>query len=500
MSDKLQELLKKKQDILEAFAQAAENQKKSGKKTARERITGLLDGGSFMEICAFLDESAVGEFDIPGDGVVAGAGTVDGRPVYVYAQDFACAGGALSAGNAKKICRVYDMAAKNGAPIVSFLDSAGVRIDEGVKTLSGYGSIIRKAAALSGVVPQITAVAGPCAGTAALVASQADVVLVVDKIGSIYVSGPQIAKAAANGNGEQGSANALAASGAAHKAYATEDECFADIKRLLGYLPSNNLEDAPQFNSTDDMNRLIPELNGMQGSNDVRLIIDSIIDKKEFMELQGEFAKNAITGFARISGTAIGVAANDPGVIGGALDAAACDKFARFVSLCDSFNIPIVTITDTAGFAVAPAQEGGTLAKAAARLASAFAEATVAKISLVCGKAIGGAYVAMNSREIGADLAYAYPWAQISPVDADAATVILFAKDVAASEDPVKARRLAAEEYRDVFASPYEAAKAGLIDDIIEPQATRQILAYALEMQASKRDSGLPKKHGNPLL
>lgn len=484
--------------IPKADTAAVDAQHKAGKLTARERVEQLLDPNSFVEVGRFAQHNSAGfgvDKQAPGDGVVAGYGTVDMRPVYVYAQDFTAFHGSMGVKNAEKIAKIYDMAVKNGVPVVSILDSAGVRLQDGVAALDGYAKIMKCAAQASGVVPQIAVVAGPCIGTTALIARLADFVLTVEKIGDISVTGAQILASMTGKNitsESLGGAAAAIESGLADFSYADEAQAFDGLKKLLGLLPSNNLEDAPYaYEATDDFNR-----SAVVGE-DMDVSIASIVDAGSLLEVQAGYAKGILTALAALGGKTVGIIANRGSEDEGRLGASGCKKAAGFLRLCDSFSLPVVSFLDTAGFALCEQQEKQGLAKDIAKLAFAYAEATVPLITVVAGKAIGGAFAVMGSHEIGADMVYAYPDAEISPLNADAAVEILEQDLLKKSDDPVARRKDLEEEYAQTYSSPLDAAKVGSVDDIVEKEDIRKILIYALDMQAGKRASTLPKKHGS---
>ena len=475
----------------------AAKQHDAGKLTARERIALLFDEGSFIEL-----DALAGSADAPCDGVICGYGTVDMRPVFAYAQDFTVKGGSVGALSGKKIAKVIDMAVKTGAPIVSMLDSGGARIQEGSDALQAMGTVMQKTALASGVVPQIAAVMGPCAGGAAACATLSDFVFMTKKA-SLYVSGPSVVKGT---TGEDLDAEALGGamanaekSGNCHVVCDDDQATIAAVKALLSYLPSNNLEDAP-FMDTDDINRISPALDALIPDNDaegydVKIAISEIADAGSVYEILPYYAKNMVTALARLNGATVGFVANQAAE-GGLLDCAAAEKATRFVRFCDSFNIPVVTLTDTDGFVASSAQEFAGIARKSAALAYAYAEATVPKINLVLRKACGSAYIAMGSKHIGADMTYAWPTAQISVMQAEGAANIIYRKEMQKAEDPIRARAEFVESFKETYANPFEAAKLGYVDDVIAPNSTRQIVIAALLMLASKRENLPAKKHG----
>lgn len=491
-------------------ADKIKKQHDSGKKTARERLAMLFDEGSFVEIDAFVTHRC-NEFDMakteaPGEGVVTGYGTVDGRLVYAYAQDFTVIGGSLGEMHAAKICKVMDMAMKMGAPIVGINDSGGARIQEGIDALKGFGDIFYRNTLSSGVIPQIAMILGPCAGGAVYSPAICDFIFMVDKTSQMFITGPSVVKSVTGEDvtfDELGGAKTHAAkSGVASMACSTEEECFAQVKELLAMLPANNLEMAPAYDCNDDLNRLSEKLTNIvpEDANkayDIRDIITEVADNGEFFELFKEFAQNIVTGFIRLNGSTVGVIANQPKVMAGSLDCNSSDKGARFVRFCDSFNIPIVTFTDVPGYLPGVDQEHNGVIRHGAKLLYAFSEATVPKINVIVRKAYGGAYIAMNSKHLGADMVFAWPTAEIAVMGPAGAANIIFRKDIANAANPIAARQEKIDEYTEKFANPYVAASRGYVDDVIEPDSTRPRLISALEMLMSKRENRPAKKHGN---
>ncbi|MCI9625491.1 MAG: methylmalonyl-CoA carboxyltransferase [Clostridia bacterium] len=488
-----------------------DKQHASGKKTARERIAMLLDEGSFIEVDAFVEHRGtkfgMENMQAPAEGVVTGYGTVDGRLVFVYAQDFTVIGGSLGEMHAKKICKVMDMAVKMGAPIIGINDSGGARIQEGIDALAGFGEIFFRNTAASGVIPQISVIMGPCAGGAVYSPAIQDFIFMVDKTSQMFITGPQVIKAV---TGEDVTADELggaaahnAKSGVAHFEYAQEEACIAGIKQLLSYLPSNNLEDAPEYACDEaDLNRISEKLMTIVPDDagkayDMKEVIAEIVDANSFMEIQEAFAKNIIVGFARMNGRTVGIVANQPKVAAGSLDVDSSDKAARFIRFCDAFNIPLVTLTDVPGYLPGVDQEHHGIIRHGAKLLYAYSEATVPKINVIVRKAYGGAYIAMSSKHVGADMVFAWPTSEIAVMGPDGAANIVFKKDIAAADDPMAMRQAKIEEYRNEFANPYEAAKRGYVDDVIEPDSTRPRIISALEMLMSKRETRPSKKHGN---
>jgi len=491
-------------------AERIQKQHKAGKLTARERIELLMDSGSFVELDAFVrhrcTEFGMDSTEAPAEGVVTGYGTVDGRLVYVYAQDFTVIGGSLGEMHSRKICKVLDLALKMGAPVVGINDSGGARIQEGVDALSGYGQIFYRNTIASGVVPQISVIMGPCAGGAVYSPAITDFTFMVDKTSQMFITGPQVIKAV---TGEDVSSEELGGamthnrvSGVAHFISPDEKSCIEEIKRLLSFLPSNNMESVPIIENGDDLNRIEEALNTIipESPNkpyDMKDIIRAIVDNGDFMEVHPYYAVNIITGYARINGASIGIIANQPKVLAGCLDINASDKAGRFIRTCDAFNIPILNLVDVPGFLPGTNQEYGGIIRHGAKMLYAYSEATVPKVTLIVRKAYGGAYLAMCSRDLGADMVFAWPTAEIAVMGPEGAANIIFKKDIEGAEDPAQTRAEKIQEYREKFATPYIAAKRGYVDAVIEPSESRQRLASAFEMLASKRESRPAKKHGN---
>jgi len=508
---KIDELVVKKQIIEQGGGQdRIEKQHKNGKMFARERISYLLDEGSFVEVDAFVKHRCsnfnMANVEAPAEGVVTGYGTISGRLVFVYAQDFTVIGGSLGEMHAKKICKILDMAVKMGAPVIGVNDSGGARIQEGVDALSGYGQIFFRNTRASGVIPQISVIMGPCAGGAVYSPAITDFVFMVDKTSQMFITGPQVIKAV---TGEEVSAEQLGGamthnkiSGVAHFMAADEKSCFDQIKKLLSYLPSNNMEAPPEYAVEDDLNRVVVELDSIipDSANkpyDIKEIITNIVDGGDFFEVQPYFATNIVTGFARLNGRSIGIIANQPKVLAGCLDINASDKAGRFIRTCDAFNVPILNIVDVPGFLPGTNQEYGGIIRHGAKMLYAYSEATVPKVTMIVRKAYGGAYLAMCSKDLGADVVYAWPMAEIAVMGPEGAANIIFKKEIEASTDWEAERKAKIKEYREEFATPYIAAERGYVDDVIVPSESRQRLVAAFEMLQSKRDSNLPKKHGN---
>lgn len=509
--DKLTELQYRRNVIENGGGEAAiKKQHDSKKLTARERITLLLDAGSFVEIDAFVThrctEFGMDAKEAPGEGVVTGYGTVDGRLVYVYAQDFTVIGGSLGEMHAKKICKVLDMAVKMGAPVIGLNDSGGARIQEGVDALAGFGEIFYRNTLTSGVVPQICAIMGPCAGGAVYSPALMDYIFMVEDTSRMFITGPQVVSSV---TGEEVSAEELGGakahaekSGVSHFSAPDDETCILKIKELLSYLPSNNLEEAPYEAPTDAINRLSEKLTAIVPDEatkayDVKEVIAEIVDNGKFFEVQKDFAQNIVVGYARMNGSTIGIVANQPKVMSGSLDVDSSDKAARFIRFCDAFNIPIVTLTDVPGYFPGVSQEHNGIIRHGAKLLYAYSEATVPKINVIMRKAYGGAYIAMSSKHVGADVVMAWPTAEIAVMGPEGAANIIFKNDIAESSDPMATRAEKIQEYRNKFSSPYEAAKRGYVDDVIEPDSTRPRIIAALEMLNSKRESRPAKKHGN---
>jgi propionyl-CoA carboxylase beta chain len=485
-------------------------QHKAGKKTARERLHLLLDPGSFLEIDKFVvhqsHDFGMEAQRIPGDGVVTGAGTIHGRPVFAFAQDFTVFGGSLSEAYARKICKIMDLAMKTGAPIVGLNDSGGARIQEGVVSLAGYADIFLRNTLASGVVPQISAVLGPCAGGAVYSPAITDFTFMVKSTSYMFVTGPDVIRAVTHETvtAEElgGAATHGATSGVAHFAADGEEECLALIRELLTFLPQNNLEDPPLRPTLDPRHRrdeelqtIVPEQPGKP--YDMKAIIRTVLDDRYFFEVQAAFASNIVIGFGRLGGRPVGVVANQPAHLAGCLDINASVKAARFVRFCDCFNVPLVTFVDVPGFLPGTAQEHGGIIKHGAKLLYAYCEATVPKLTVITRKAYGGAYDVMSSKHIRGDVNFAFPTAEIAVMGPDGAVNILYKRELEQAHDPAAFREARTREYREKFASPYVAAERGYVDEVIEPRDTRSRLVAALELTATKRDQNPPKKHGN---
>jgi len=483
-----------------------------GKLSARERVELLGDPGSFDEIDPFVVQNcrdfgmAADPNQIPGDGVVAGSVRVDGRLVFVFAQDFTVFGGSLSETNAAKICKVMDLAMKVGAPIVGLNDSGGARIQEGVHSLAGYADIFLRNTLASGVIPQISAILGPCAGGAVYSPAITDFILMVRGTSSMFVTGPDVIKAVTHEDVTKealGGADTHAGmSGVAHVVADNDADGLLKIRTLLSFVPSNNREDPPRRATSDPPDREIPELDRFIPDSpnqpyDMILLIRKVVDDGDFFEIHADWAKNLVVGFARLGGRPVGVVANQPDHLAGVLDIDASVKGARFVRFCDAFNVPLVVFEDVPGFLPGTKQEFGGIIRQGAKLLFAFAEATVPKLTVITRKAYGGAYCVMASKHIRTDYNVAFPTAEIAVMGSEGAVNILYGKELAAATDPAAARKERVEEYEERFANPFSAARKGYIDDVIEPRTTRRRLIRALEMLGNKREAMPPKKHGN---
>jgi acetyl-CoA carboxylase carboxyltransferase component len=501
---------KRDQAVLGGGEKRIQEQHEKGKLTARERIELLVDPGSFEEFDLFVTHRCTnfgmdGQL-IPGDGVVTGSATINQRLVYIFAQDFTVFGGSLSKTYAEKICKIMDMALKNGCPVIGLNDSGGARIQEGVDALAGYAEIFWRNVMASGVVPQISAILGPCAGGAVYSPAITDFVIMEKRNSYMFVTGPKVVKTVLNETvttEDLGGAGVHSSkSGVAHFITNSEEETILLIKKLLSYLPSNNMEDPPYEPTHDPVDRSCDILNDIIPENpnkpyDMLDVIHSIADEGEFLQVMMNFAQNIITGFARLNGFPVGIVANQPKVLAGVLDIDASVKGARFVRFCDAFNIPLIVLEDVPGFLPGTNQEHNGIIRNGAKLLYAFAEATVPKITVILRKAYGGAYCVMNSRHMRADLVYAWPSAEIAVMGAKSAVEVIFRKEAQNSSDPKQTLLEREAEYAEKFANPYAAAERGYIDDIIEPSRTRFRLIRALEMLANKKDSIPPRKHGN---
>ncbi|MEJ2237278.1 MAG: acyl-CoA carboxylase subunit beta [Gemmatimonadales bacterium] len=487
-----------------------EQQHKKGKLTARERLDLLLDPGSFVEVDRFVTHRST-DFGLAenkplGDGVVTGYGRIEGRPVYVFSQDFTVFGGSLAEAHAEKICKIMDLAARNGAPVIGLNDSGGARIQEGVVSLGGYADIFLRNTLVSGVVPQISAILGPCAGGAVYSPAITDFVFMVRGISYMFVTGPNVVKTVTHEDvttEELGGADVHATvSGVAQFAHDSESECLSEIRRLLSYVPGNNLDSPPVRETDDPADRRDEELLTIVPDNpnkpyDMHEVIQRVVDEGDFLEVHRDYATNIIVGFARLGGHSIGLIANQPAVLAGVLDITASLKGARFIRFCDAFNIPLVTFEDVPGFLPGVEQEHGGIIKHGAKLLYAYCEATVPKLTVITRKAYGGAYDVMNSKHVRGDFNVGWPTAEIAVMGPKGAAEILFKRDIAEAEDPNKKLEQLVTEYRDRFADPYHAASRGFLDDVIDPRETRPRLISALQTLLTKRDTNPPKKHGN---
>jgi propionyl-CoA carboxylase beta chain len=487
-----------------------ERQHREGKLTARERIEILLDESSFEELDQLVEhrclDFGMAEQKIPGDGVVSGYGRIDGRLVYVFAQDFTVFGGSLSETNAQKICKVMDLAMKMGAPVIGLNDSGGARIQEGVASLGGYADIFLRNTLASGVVPQISAIMGPCAGGAVYSPAITDFTVMVKDSSYMFVTGPDVIKTVTHEEVTKeelgGAMTHNTRSGIAHFAVEDDRACLALVRELLSYLPSNNLEDPPLRRTDDPTDREDPSLADLIPADparpyDMKQLIEAVVDERRFLEVQAHYAANIVVGFARMGGRSVGIVANQPAVLAGCLDIDASVKGARFVRFCDAFNVPLVVFEDVPGFLPGTAQEYGGIIRHGAKLLFAFAEATVPKITVITRKAYGGAYCVMASKHIRTDLNFAYPSAEIAVMGPEGAVNVLYRRELEAASDPQALRAERVAEFREKFASPYVAADRGFVDEVIPPAKTRAKIVAGLDMTRTKRDKNPPKKHGN---
>ncbi|MFB6318666.1 acyl-CoA carboxylase subunit beta [Saccharicrinis sp. FJH54] len=483
-----------------------EKQHEGGKKTARERLEDLLDPGTFVEIDKLVThrcaQFGMDKNKIPSDGVVTGYGKIDGRLVYVFAQDFTAFGGTLSRANADKIVKLQKMALKMGAPLLGLNDSGGARIQEGVQSLAGYADIFQLNVKASGVIPQISAIMGPCAGGAVYSPALTDFIMMVRNTSYMFVTGPDVIKTVTHEEVTKEDLGGAMAhnskSGVAHLMAEDDEQAMMLLRDLMSFIPSNNMEEAPVVPTLDPLDRESEMLQSLIPADpnkpyDIKELITEVVDEKNFLEIQPHYAQNIVIGFARFNGRSVGIVANQPAHLAGVLDIDSSVKGARFVRFCDAFNIPIVTFVDVPGFLPGMLQEFGGIIKHGAKLLYAFAEATVPKITVITRKAYGGAYDVMASKHIGADVNYAYPTAEIAVMGADGAINILYRNKIKTNED----REKAVKEYKDAFANPYKAAELGYVDEIILPRDTRLKLIQALDMTKTKSDGNPPKKHGN---
>lgn len=511
IEDKIKDLIEREQKILNMGGEAAvAKQHESGKLTARERLNLLFDDGTFHEIDMFVEHRCVNfemeTVDIPSDGVVTGHGLVWGRPVFAFSQDFTSRAGSLGEMHAKKICKVMDLALKAGVPFVGINDSGGARIQEGVDALSGYGQIFFRNSAASGVIPQISAIMGPTAGGAVYSPAMTDWIFMVKNSSYMFITGPEVIKAV---TGEEISFEDLGGamthnkkSGVAHFACENDTDAIRQIQKLLSYLPSNNMEDPPFVDTGDDPARVDPAMDAVVPDRssqpyDMKKVIHSIVDNGEIFEPHALYAQNMIVCFARLNGRTIGIIANQPMVRAGVLDINASDKATRFIRFCDAFNIPMLTIADVPGYMPGSQQEWGGIIRHGAKLLWCYSEATVPKLLLVTRKAYGGSYLAMCSKDLGADMAFAWPSAEIAVMGAEGAANIIHRKAIQTAADPAAERNNKISEYEALFSNPYRAANRGYIDAVIRPSETRPRLIAALEAMGAKRETRPPKKHGN---
>jgi acetyl-CoA carboxylase carboxyltransferase component len=487
-----------------------EMQHKKGKLTARERINLLLDPDSFCEIGMFVTHRATGfgmEQKRPrGDGVVTGWGKVDGRTVYIYAQDFTVIGGSVGEEHGRKIAKVMELARQNGAPLIGLNDSGGARIQEGVAALAGYGEIFHQNVLASGVIPQITVVMGPCAGGAVYSPALTDFVIMVEKTAHMFITGPQVVKAVMHEEVSLddlgGSGTHSSTSGVAHFSAPDEETALTQVRLLLSYLPSNNLTPPPQQQADDDPGRMVPELSRIvpedpQSSYNVNEVISTLVDGGEFLEIQSEFAKNIVVGFAHLDGNPVGIIANQADFLAGVLDIDASDKGARFIRFCDAFHIPLITLVDTPGFLPGIEQEHGGVIRHGAKMIYAYSEATTPKVALIIRKAYGGAYIVMSSKHLGGDLNFAWPGAEIAVMGPEGAVKIVFRKELKESDDAEKTQIELTHQYRTELATPIVAAERGYLDDVIHPEESRKRLISGLDSLRNKRQVTPARKHGN---
>ena len=508
-SDKIKELEKKLKKVSEGDQVRIDKQHKAGKMTARERINALLDADSFVELDAMVKHRS-NNFGLEkkrpdGDGVVTGHGTINGRTVYLFAQDFTVFGGALGEAHAQKICKVMDLAAKTGCPMIGLNDSGGARIQEGVVSLGGYAEIFYRNVSSSGVIPQFSLILGPCAGGAVYSPAMTDFTLMVKDTSHMFITGPDVIKTVTHEEVSfedlGGAITHNSVSGVAHLACESEEDMFESLRELISYVPQNNMESLPILTYTKEEPDGISELDEIIPDNstvpyDMLSLINLICDEDLF-EVQPHWAKNIITGFGRLRGHPIGIVANQPSVLAGCLDIDASSKAARFVRFCDAFNIPLVTFVDVPGFLPGTEQEHGGIIRHGAKLLYAFSEASVPKLTVITRKAYGGAYDVMASKHIRADLNLAWPTAEIAVMGADGAVNIIFRKDIGEADDPVKAHKELSDNYKEKFASPYVAAEMGYIDRVIFPRETRKELILGLERYGNKRENRPKRKHGN---
>ncbi|MCS7143801.1 MAG: methylmalonyl-CoA carboxyltransferase [Archaeoglobaceae archaeon] len=512
MREELIKLYEKRDRILKMGGdERIKKQHEDGKLTARERIEVLLDPGSFNEVNPFVEKRntdfGLEKMDLPADGVITGYGTVDGRPVAVFAQDFTVMGGSLGEMHGFKIAYILDFAMKLGIPVVGLNDSGGARIQEGVDALKGYGDIFYRNTVASGVIPQISVILGPCAGGAVYSPAIGDFIVMTKNTNCyMFITGPAVVKAV---TGEDVSPYELGGweahamkSGNCHLVAENDEEALRIVRKLLSYLPLNNMEDPPRTETEDSPSRMTPEIYEILPEDpgkpyDVREIINAVVDNREFFEIHKYYALNAVVGFARLDGRSVGIVANNPAYLAGCLDINSSDKIARFVRFCDSFNIPIITFVDVPGYLPGVEQEYGGIIRHGAKILFAYSEATVPMVTVIVRKAYGGAYLAMGSKHLGADVVFAYPSAEIAVMGPEGAAEIVFRKEISSASDPKAMRELKIKEYREKFANPYRAASRGYIDDVIDPKLTRIKVISALRILESKKKKPPSKKHGN---
>ncbi|MBI3757113.1 MAG: methylmalonyl-CoA carboxyltransferase [Deltaproteobacteria bacterium] len=511
LKENLEELQSRNDEALQGGGlERIKRHHEAGKFTARERVDLLLDPGSFVELDRLKIHRCT-DFDMdkkktPGDGVVTGYGTVDGRQIFVFSQDFTVFGGSLSGAFSEKVCKVMDLAMKTGCPVVGINDSGGARIQEGVVSLAGYADIFLRNVLSSGVVPQISAIMGPCAGGAVYSPAITDFVFMVEKSSYMFITGPEVIRTVTHEEvtmedlGGAGAHNTK--SGVAHFSSPNERESIHTIRELLSFLPSNNMEDPPFRPNGDDLNRRDEKLNSLVPDNpnkpyDIKDLIKIVADENYFLEVQQDFARNIVVGFARLGGRTVGIVANQPAYLAGVLDIDASTKGGRFVRFCDCFNIPIVTFVDVPGFLPGTSQEYGGIIRHGAKLLYAYCEATVPKLSVITRKAYGGAYVVMSSKNVRSDVNLAYPTSEIAVMGPDGAVNIIFREAIQKAKDPQAERERLVNDYRQKFATPFKAAELGYIDEVIMPADTRPRLIRALDMLQNKREKNPPKKHGN---
>ncbi len=499
---------KNQEALLAGGADRLKKQKENGRMTARERVEYLLDEGSFVEVDRFVTHrnEDFGLKKVLGDGVVTGHGLIDGRRVFVFSQDFTVYGGSLSGGHATKICKIMDMALKAGCPVIGLNDSGGARIQEGVESLGGYAEIFWRNTQASGVVPQISAIMGPCAGGAVYSPAITDFTFMTEGSSFMFVTGPDVIKTVTHEEvtkEDLGGAHTHASkSGVSHFTFANEAAVLNGIRELIGFLPLNNLDGTVTVAATDVTDRECSAIAGLIPENskkpyDIRDVISDVIDDRKFFEVHKEYAGNIVVGFARLGGMTVGVVGNQPAVLAGCLDINASMKGARFVRFCDAFNIPLVTFVDVPGFLPGTAQEFGGIIRHGAKLLYAYAEATVPKLAVITRKAYGGAYDVMSSKHVRSDFNFAYPGAEIAVMGAEGAVNILYKKEIDAAKDKAAERARLIEDYQEKFANPYKAAELGYIDAVIEPADTRRVLCASLQAMKTKREKGPARKHGN---